>query len=1022
MTVRRTPPDEASRVRVRGESSRNVAVQAGAGTGKTTLIVDRVIALLESGQATMDSLAVVTFTRSAAAELRSRVREKLGEKGLEKPLREFCNAWIDTIHGFASRLLRENFSLTGTDPDFRSSSGGFDPLELERKWDGWLLSLPPADLDRWRTTLERVPSHVLKVLALELSRLRWLNDIGQLGPSGWEVLRIFADGSLREAEEALDTCSDPEHPKYVAFMEVSKWVRSMLDHPRPADPEDLNRLRDLLFSRKRGSARVWDDWNLANGILTRAREEFMSAVLPAVLAEPCREGTWELAHGLAVNLREEWDRDRSRLSFDDLLYMAWRAVSGNARLAGRMRSRFSHVLIDEFQDTSRDQVDLFRSILEEGGAIPPGRITVVADDKQSIYGWRSADIETYREFMGAMSAGRALFETISTNFRSTAGIVRFVNVFGGRLFDRMTDGEAPYGCGYSPIEPQPDAPEGEPVRVLTVPELPEGLPWHLSSPGYQALCQAEWLAGLVGEGIRRGGRAGDYAVLFRSTTHMHHFIDVLERERIAYFVDATRDYRTRPEIADLRELIRCLLDDGDRQAWIHSLRSLFFGLDDRTITDALTGGSTGYLREARDCPAAVAAAGRVLRTWRDALRGLPLSDFLTELLYTSELLPAIAASGYQEGRRLGNLQYILETVLAGSVASAEDLLVLLDEEFAPSATEETQIPPSDGSAVTLTTIHRAKGLSWRHVVVAAMSDRKNPPRNERLITDSHGLVAAMDLGYPLKLSGGKSVIPRTALWQRIAERGKCREQAESRRLIYVAVTRARETLTVFRSPEKEDSTSPSGLVWNSVETAVREDPECCAVEALEPPDLSGSTHTKSLPPPCDPSAFQPVPIPVLQPRVPGWQPEGARVGDMVHAVLEKLDFRDPGGWLDANAPSLRLLFGKRFREVRELAEGFFSMDLPFRLDECTIIGREYPISVKTPEGVRARYIDLLLDAGDRMIVVDYKTDDLAGRTVEEVAAEYMETQRAYRDDVAAIFGKPVLGFLVFLRPRLFMGT
>jgi ATP-dependent exoDNAse (exonuclease V) beta subunit len=299
---------------------------------------------------------------------------------------------------------------------------------------------------------------------------------------------------------------------------------------------------------------------------------------------------------------------------------------------------------------------------------------------------------------------------------------------------------------------------------------------------------------------------------------------------------------------------------------------------------------------------------------------------------------------------------------------------------------------------------------------------KGGNRPKSMLTDCHNTTAALDLGFTLNLTNSESLQPRTALWAEIARREEFRELAESRRLIYVAVTRAEETLTVFRSVEKEDSTSPSGLVWNSVEAAVRDHPECCSVEALESPDFSGSTHARGLPPPCDPSAFQPIPIPVFEPRVPGWQPEGARVGDMVHAVLEKLDFRDPGGWLDANAAALRRLFGNRFREVRELAESFFSMDLPFRLDECTIVGREYPISVMTPGGLQARYIDLLLDRGDSMIIVDYKTDDLAGRTVEEVAAEYMETQRGYLEDIAAIFGKPVTGFLVFLRPRLFLGT
>lgn len=1016
MTTRMPPPDEAVRETVRTERSRNVAVQASAGTGKTTLIVDRVVALLGSGDATIDSLAVVTFTRAAAAELRSRIRAKLREEGMEKQLREFSNAWIDTIHGFASRLLRENFSLTGTDPKFLSTSGGFDPMEIQRKWDSWLLSLPGRLTEGQRTTLEQVPSTVIRKLALDMMPLRWLDDIGMLGPSGWSVLHGFAEGNLVDVEQAMGTCSDPTHPKVVAFSEVSKWTRTMLERPRPVDPADLVRLRGLLF-RSGGGSKCWTDWKAVKDIFMDARSQLMDVVFPAVLAEPCREGVWELAYGLASKLRAEWDEDRSRLSYDDLLYMAWRSISGSTRLAGILRNRFSHVLIDEFQDTSSDQVDLFNSFLMVGDTLPSGCITVVADDKQSIYGWRSADIETYREFMGTLAGSDAMFSEISTNFRSTSRIVRFVNVFGRELFAGMTEEEAPYGCGYSAIEPRPEAPSGVPVRVLTLPDPPEDFQGNLTGNGYQALCQAEWLAEFITEGLANGGHAGDYALLFRASTHVHHFIEVLEREGIPYFVDATRDYRKRPEMADLRELLRCLLDSDDRQAWIHTLRSMFFGLDDRTITGALDVGTTGYRSETPTCPPGAGSAGRTLRAWRESLQRLPLADFLAGLLFTSDLLPAIAASGYQVGRRLGNLQYILETVLSGSTTSVEGLLVLLDEEFAPSTTEETQIPPSDGSAVTLTTIHRAKGLSWKHVVVAAMGG-KGASRDCRLLADGHNRIAAFDLGYPVAMPKGDPVRPRTSLWTGIRNREKNRELAESRRMIYVAVTRAEESLTVFRSREKEDSTSPSGLVWNSVEAAMQVDGECCSAGELEPLESSRIAARSTVPPGCDPAGLEPTPMLEVDPRVPNWQPEGAIVGDMVHAVLEKIDFTDPVGWLDASAPSLRRLFRERFAEVRELVENFFSMELPFSLADCTIVGREYPLSELTEEGAQAKYIDLLLDAGDRMIVVDYKTDDLAGRSPEELAEEYRDQQLGYRDDITAIFGKPVLCYLILLRPRL----
>jgi len=1021
MPSRRLPRDEAERDGVRLERRRNVAVQASAGTGKTTLIVDRVAGMLATGEIPIDRIAVVTFTRAAAAELRARIRAKLQERGLEKPLRDFGGAWIDTIHGFASRILREYFHLTGTDPSFVPTSSAFDPVEIERRWDGWLLSLPADTLREKGRVLERVSSARLRLLALDMRPLRWLTDVSMLGPDGLEVLRRYREETLAEVERALRTCLDRSHPRYAAFTEVIRWADAVIAGRRPPDPGDLVRIRAVLHPSKRGSSSAWEDWESVKDLFDSARSELVERVFPVLLAEPCREGTWDLAHGFASALLGEWDEDRSRLSFEDLLYMAWRAVSTNGLLARLLRDRFLHVLVDEFQDTSTDQVLLFTSILGDAGLLSPGRITVVADDKQSIYGWRSADIETYREFMEVLRRSGASFHVISTNFRSTSAIIRFVNVFGEVLFAAASPGEAAFGCRYSPIEPRPDAPGGEPVRVLALPEAPADLPGNMSVSGYAALCQAEWLAAEVRRGMAAGARPGDYAVLFLTTTHASPFVDVLEREGIPYFVDATRDYRVRPEIADLRELLGCLLDPGDRLAWIHSLRSMFFGLDDRVITAAVAAGARSDAADVPGCPAGVLAACATLRAWRADLNRLPLADFLTDLLLTSALLPAIAASGYQVGRRLGNLQYVLETVLGGNVRSAEDLLVLLDEEFAPSTTEEPQIPPSDGSAVTLTTIHRAKGLSWKHVVLAAPS-RANRPDDAKLLSDPHHGIAALDLGYSLSLTAAERLAARTAHWDRIRGRNLHRTMAERRRLLYVAVTRAEETLTVFRFVGNDKPASPSRFIGDAVEAAVSADPGCCSVGMLEPPELSRLRRPGPALPACEPAVTMPLPMLAVRPSVAGWQPEGARIGDMVHAVLEKIDFGDPVGWLDRNAPDLRRLLGGRCGEVRSLAEAFFSMDLPFRLRDCRVIGREYPVTVAAPDGPRARFVDLLLDAGDRLIVVDYKTDDLAGRRPEVLLEEYGEQQRGYGDAVEAIFGRPVEGFLILLRHGLFVGT
>ena len=1012
MISRQPPPrDENIRELIRSERKRNVAVQASAGTGKTTLIVDRVIGLVRDGLP-MDRIAVVTFTRAAASELRARIRSELMKQGLDEPLRKISSAWIETIHGFASRILREHFNLTGADPSFTTSEGHFDPGEIARQWDAWLLGLPGETIEEFGEVLEQVSVEKLKTIILGIESTRWLTQRDMIGYAE-DVLQRFNDEHLGDVDMVLGTCLDRSNTQYTAYSTLSRRTKELLAGPLDVEPAELADIRKLLWGRK-GSNKDWPDPEGKKEVFEAARGTFMERVAPVLLAAPLTDGTWKLTEGIAEKLRRMWDEDRSRLSYDDLLFLTWRAIADSGRLASCLHDRFEHVLIDEFQDTSIDQVNLFTAFLEQAGALPAGMITVVADDKQSIYGWRSADIETYKSFLSRMRESGALFEGIITNFRSTGKIIRFVNAFGKALFESREEAELPFGCDYSPIIERPGAPEGEPVQVLSLPGVPDHMPVPMKPAEYRAVRQAEWFASYVGEGIENGRAPGDFALLVRSKTHLRKFIEELEREGIPYFVDATRDYRARPEVADLREFLRCLVSPGDRLAWLHTLRSMFFGLDDRTITEAVHSGTTGYSREADGCPVRVAAVNAAMRGLRRAALTLPLPDLLTVILFGSEAAPAIAASRYQAARRLGNLQFVYEMVLSGALSTIEELLLELDEDFAPSKAEEPPVAPSDGSAVTITTIHRSKGLSWKCVVLAAHG-KGNSGSKDVLLTDEHNSVAAFDLGLRVPLTSSKKIASRTAYWADIAYRNRFRDIAESRRLVYVAATRAEESLTLFTTEQKEGSTTAAGIVWNSVQRALAEDPGCCVFRELAPDVPRGHGNRCGALPACSPAVAIKGEEFIVRPVALGWQPEGAKVGDIVHSVMEKLDFTDPEGWLREKSTELELLFGEHLPLVTDLCLAFFRMNLPFDPSTVSVVGREFPYTVKTDGGMKVRIIDLLVETEEGLVVVDYKTDAFGGRTVEEAAEEYLETQRHYVKDMSELFGRQATGYLAFLR-------
>ena len=1021
MNAKHNPSDIKARETIRAEKKKNVFIQASAGTGKTTLIVDRVIELLRIG-IPLEKLAVVTFTNAAAAELRSRIREKLrsmkdsGVKQFDEALSAIPGAWITTIHGFASRVLREFFNFTGVDPAFTITEGHFTPSEILREWDAWLLRLERDKFRDSKDALSQIGTDKMLDISRGIEKRRWLLSIDNIGDrtAAFSILDDFEDKHGSAIEEIFDECSDHSDKLFRIGAEFIAGLKNLRDNLSDVDYEEVTRLCSVIKLNS-GSGKNWADKDMAKAVLREARDEFQR-IAPVLKSGKITEQTWKFASSFAQVLRSKWDSDRSRLSYNDLLYTAWKAISSSGILAECLSKKFDHILIDEFQDTSSDQVNLFTAFIQQAGILPEGRITIVADDKQSIYGWRNADIETYRDFRKKLESSSAIEETITTNFRSSRKIIRFINTFGAELFERQTSEEESFGCEYSAIEPYPEAIEGVPVKVVLFPDLPDKLKNRYSEPAYRTILQAEWFAAYLKRGFADGESPGDYALLIRSTTHLHHFVNVLEREVIPYFVDATRDFRVRSEITDLKELLRCLLYRNDMLAWVHSLRSLFFGISDTVINTAIQDGTKGYMDEKQNCPEEVLQANMCLRRFRESIETIPLADFLFELFFQTEMIPVIRATSYQEIRRLGNLQYILEQVLSGNITSCTELLGFLDENLSPARIEEPSNVPSDGSAVTLTTVHRAKGLAWKHVVLAALP-RSSSGRSESripVISYDHDEIAAFNLGIPMDRKDKYKL--KTPFWPEIAQKNKARETAELRRLLYVAVTRPRESLVLFASPLENPGTSPAGMMWSSLQAAIEKDPECCVVEEMEQMDelpfmntagqkavMSGNYSDN------EEKMFE------VQMKPENWQRRGARIGDDVHAVLNKIDFSDPPGWFAEHDSILKKIYGDDFDEIRELSLELFRMDLPFSIEQSLVISREYPYITSTRNGLEKRYIDLLLRIDNELVVVDYKTDTFDGRTTEQVAEQYIEKQQQYIQDVSGLFNLPARGYLVFPR-------
>jgi ATP-dependent helicase/nuclease subunit A len=950
------PPDKSSRDRIKAETARSVVVEASAGTGKTTLLTERVANLVLRDGIPLANLAVVTFTEAAAAELRVRIRAALqGHAG------GMGAAWITTIHGFASRVLKEYPHLTSAYPDFAVETSHFTGREQRMLWDSSLSCLKAEDAAACMPALVSPGSEALRELASKLEPLRWIDDISVFGDH-YGALAEGRHGVLSRLTELAARCADPSDLLY-------QQMASLLE-PLTAGGQfgSMGAIKCNV-----GKAQAWGDREtldevkaevrLLNTDLDRLRGiEAYAGLVPALskIVIPC-----------ALAARRLWDSDKTRLSYDDLLHLAHAAVQRSPDLREALSLRFRHILIDEFQDTSLLQAGLFLGFLSSCGM--NGRLTIVGDPKQSIYGWRSADIETYRDTVDLVHSEGALRETISTSFRSSRAVIGFVNAFGNALFGVVPDEERPFLPEYSPLLPAPEAEEGPKPHVVRLP-VPPG---DGRAAEYKGRVQAEAVADILA-----GGKYGDWAVLFRATTRLEELVEALDNRNIPYTVEAGRDFKERPEVGDTAMLIRAVTDPGDRRAWVHTLRSLYFGLDDIAISNALMD------RPARE----VQEAEGVLRGLRDAASNLSPGLFIETVFRTTCITEAVRESGFEVNRRLSNLRSILER--ARACQGMDQLLDVLGGTSSLSS-EEPSASPESGDSVTLSTIHRAKGLTWNNVILLNPGRGGNPQRTP-LLTDPRASEAAVGLGEG-----------RSPHFARLSAREKARTNAEFRRLLYVAVTRPRKRLVVFS--DADEKLSGYALVLRE---ALAGAGGLFTEETPSPPDLS-SLHGGHTAP-----GFRPEPCPIVPDRRFPEAEKGAkamRLGTEVHGLLEKIDLNSPETWLEQNLPLLRR--GMEFPDTAAgLALAFFRTPLPFGLSNARVVGREYPLLSRG----RIQYVDLLLDMGDHLEVIDYKTDSpgMIGTMMQEYTAK-LET---YAQTLEKVMGKPAACRLVLLQNRTCVTT
>ncbi len=839
----RPPADQAARDRIATDLASNLLVEAGAGSGKTTSLVQRMVNLVRAGEP-VERIAAVTFTRKAANEL----REKF-QLGLEAALRgdqdaatrdrfrlaldQLGGSFLGTIHSFCGRLLRERAFEAGLDPTFEElEEEQFTLLQddfFNRHLERARLAGDPGLLEV--TTLGIDPRDLGGAFARLVENADIRFPLTQTPRPDHTPCRQQLEALLGEADELM-----PKQEPAAGWDKLMTTVRRLRYFQRVNDFSELSTFCDLIetitSSGCKPTQNRWSDdkeGKQAAKNLGQAFQDLLeNAVQPLLTAwrahryPPVIRFLQAAVAAFALERRQQ-----GRLGFQDLLSGAAELLRGSGTARKELGDRYRRLLVDEFQDTDPIQAEvclLLTSEPDQGNdwrAVAPraGALFVVGDPKQSIYRFRRADLETYTFVRGRMQAFGAVLE-LTRNFRSTQPIERLVNAFAQTVFPQQaTAHQAPFAF----MQTENPATPADGVFHYLVPTA-RGKGQALSD---DAARLATWIAAQV-ESRQRG--AGDFLVLVRQSYWVEAYARALGERNIPVVTTGARLPQER-ELRELRLLLEALADPANPVLIAAVLEGLFFGLDHPQLFQARQAGTEfTAAREPQGQGPVIEALARLHRWHADAY-ALPADLLLERLLDETGLLPYAASQPLGDGRA-GTLLRLLETLRVSASESLSGLsgaIELIDA--ALDAEASATLRPGAGDVVRVMNLHRAKGLEASVVVLAAPLA---PPEHA---PDFHVRRTEDGASGWLEVRTEKRPIAHPPGWAGLqAEEARFLE-AEENRLLYVAATRAKHQLLVARMIKDQPKEGEPAEVsaWAPLSTALEQHGSVLTLEAVPAP-------------------------------------------------------------------------------------------------------------------------------------------------------------------------------------------
>jgi len=1065
------PPDHAQRERIRLELGINMLVEAAAGSGKTTSMVARMVGLIEHDACDVARLAAVTFTRKAAAELRSRFQTELekaartsgpAQSRFRDALNRLEQCFVGTIHSFCARLLRERPVEAGVDIGFEELDEDADTQLRHDAWIEYIDSLFAND----DPLLGRCRDLGIEPIRLQesFSRFAMYPDIDEWPSREWpakpdlvpaiERLSSYVE-YMRKLGETL-----PEDSGSCKLMAKYRIIPRRFTYANIEDEPDLMEVFELFNSPEiKVTHKCWPGEKEQAEREKERWRRFVEDVAEPLLNQ-WRVRRYDLILKLfrvAVKVYDDHRRQESVLNYQDLLMKSAALLrSEKGRVRSYFRKRFTHLLVDEFQDTDPIQAEVLLLLTSTDEAETnwrkcspaPGSLFVVGDPKQSIYRFRRADIVTYEVVKRIIVESGGAVVPLTANFRTAAPLIDWVNpIFVASFPDAATPQAPAYAKMLAAREySKPGSLTG--IRRLIV-------PGHLKKKEEFT----DYEAGMIARTIRRAldekmtvcrrdassdaaVNPGDFMIITRNTKNLSRFARKLQELGIPHQVTGGSALNEVLELALLHTCLRTAIAPQDPMALLAVLRSELFGLSDVTLYRfKKSGGHFSFhstVPEALDANERAAFAdafGRLQRfaTWLSALPPVAAIERIVSDLGLSALACAVPGGDIHAG----SLAKAVELLRSRQTQmwSAAELVDYLGQLVAEEEKHDgLPIRPHQSPVVRVMNLHKTKGLEAPVVFLADASGDSTHDAEfhiDRSGERVRGYMAIQASNGPFS----KTLLAHPPEWRRFAAEEKEFLDAEDNRLLYVAATRAGDQMVITQREKNVNYNYWRFFDLPLMNTALLADPgqpEKPAVQSISVSDAdvlaarngiharwsAAREKTYSVASVKDLTVDASKRERTHGPPGPVSAEDAAAWGSVLHLLLQTAAAR-PGVSLRSLAESA-LADEELDANLAQLAvdcvSGVIGSELWRRAQRSSQRLTEVPIQLLDGKMLVRGVIDLAFEENGGWVVVDYKTGVAQEDAIAGCVELYREQVRMYAQKLAEITGRPAREMGLFMIP------